>query len=366
MSTPGERRAWGWVAHLRDGGTTPWRDWAGDGDPSGWALPGAQQLELLRHLNGVGRPDAQLATRVLEASAPGRGRPDLELVGAAEVHRFGPPPVDPGDLPVDELIRVATSVLADDLVAAGVPEHRVEGSRRPWRTRYRLVGDPWLADPRRTALIARGRPPGGRGSTIVVVGTDLASMVADAWTARAFSVGGPAWPDFLAEARRKNRVPPRADLLGPARFWAGQVGRGRVRIVLDPDAVPRLVGLRRGRLPGFPAVSADATDLARRISIVLGLLVVPPRRTALLRERLLPRLAAHGGPGLAVPAEHEAWLGRKATAMRKALLADGYAVVGDPDALLPRARAGVEGPDEDGVLALALRLLLEDGNGEVG
>ncbi len=47
-------------------------------------LPGAQQLELLRRLNLAGRPTAALAERVLEASAPGRGTPDLELVGAAE------------------------------------------------------------------------------------------------------------------------------------------------------------------------------------------------------------------------------------------------------------------------------------------
>lgn len=364
MTDPGGRRAWGWVAHLRDGGTTPWADWSGVADPAGWALPGAQQLELLRRLNAAGRPAATLAARVLGASAPGRGRPDLELVGAAEVHRFGPPPVDPAVLPADELIRVATSVLADDVVAAGTPERRVEGSRRPWRTRYRLVGDPWLADPAREAMIAHGRPPGGRGATVLVLGTDLPTMLVDTWTARSFSDGAPAWDDWLGSFVARRQLPPRIDLVRAARHWGG-----RVRIVLDPAALPRLLGVRRGVLPTPPVLSADATDLARRTGAVLGLLVLPERRTELLRAGLLPRLAAAGGPALVVPAPREEWVRRRAERMRESLLADGYPVVGDPDVLLPRPRAGVEGPREDGVLELALRLLLEGGddtNGRAG
>src|SRR3954447_16344628 len=99
--TPGVRRAWGWVAHLRSGGVTPWRDWSGEGDPHGRILPGAQQLELLRPLNvaagggAEGTVSAELATRTVEASAPGRGRPDLELEGAVAPLAFGPRPVDP-------------------------------------------------------------------------------------------------------------------------------------------------------------------------------------------------------------------------------------------------------------------------------
>ena len=59
--TRGEQRAWGWVAHLRDGGTTPWQAWKGQGESRGRYLPGAQQLELLRRLNQAGRPSAALA-----------------------------------------------------------------------------------------------------------------------------------------------------------------------------------------------------------------------------------------------------------------------------------------------------------------
>ena len=364
--TPGVRRAWGWVAHLRDGGTTPWREWTREGQGAGRILPGAQQLELLRRLNAAGHPSAQLCERVLGASAPGRGRPDLELEGAVEVLPFGPRPVDPADLPDDELVRVATSVLADDVVAAGVPRPRRPGIPRPWRTRYRIVGDPLLADPIRAALTARGHPPGGPRSIVLVVGTDLGRMLVDAWTSRSLDEGAPAWREWLDSIVHRNMAPPRVDLAGAARTWAGRVGPERVHVVLDPAAVPRLVGVRRP-LPTSPALSADAVDLARRVASVLGLLVGPHRRRALLREGLGPRLAALPGPPLVVPPEHAEWLRQRGARMRDALLNAGYAVHGDPDTLLPRERAGVTDPSDDGVLMLAVQLLLgNDSTGDHG
>ena len=54
-----EARAWGWVASLRDGGTTPWAAWSAEADRTSRLLPGAQQLEVLRRVN-------------LAAAAPGR------------------------------------------------------------------------------------------------------------------------------------------------------------------------------------------------------------------------------------------------------------------------------------------------------
>jgi hypothetical protein len=354
-----ERRAWGWVAHLREGGTTPWLDWAGDGIEGGRALPGAQQLELLRRINAAGRPSPTLAARALTASAPGRGRPDLELVGANTPSRFGPAPVDPGELPEDELLRVAAALVADDVVAAGTPPPRLPQFIRPWRTRYRLFGDPWLADPIRAELIARGRPPGGRGSVVLVLGTSLDTMLVHAWTARAFSVGAPGWRESVDWLARRRRIAPRADLLEVARRWSARVGRERVRIVLDPAAVPKLVGVHRALAPA-PDLSADAVDLARRVANVLGLLVVPATREALLRETLLPRLLDTPGAPLGVPPEHAAWVGRRAERMRDALLRDGYAVVGDPDLLLPSGGSTSAAPSDDGVLALAVRLLMAE------
>lgn len=364
--TPGVRRAWGWVAHLRDGGTTPWREWSVLGEARGRILPGAQQLELVRRLNAAGHPSARLRERVLDASAPGRGRPDLELEGAVELLPFGPRPVDPADLPDDELVRVATSVLADDVVAAGLPQPPRPGIPRPWRTRYRVVGDPLLADPIRAELTLRGRPPGGKGSVVLVVGTDMGRMLVDAWTSRSLEEGAPAWREWLDSIVHRNLAPPRVDLTRAARTWAGRVGPERVHVVLDPTAVPRLVGVRRS-LPMPPELSADAVDLARRVASVLGLLVGPQRRRALLEEGLRPRLATIPGPALVVPPEHAEWLQRRGVRMRDALLRAGYAVHGDPDTLLPRERAGVPDPSDDGVLTLAVRLLLgNDSTGDDG
>ncbi|WP_134740630.1 hypothetical protein [Nocardioides sp. 503] len=362
----GRRRAWGWVAHLRDGGTTPWAGWHAEAE-RGPYLPGAQQLELLRRLNLAGRPSAALVDRVLSASAPGRGTPDLELVGADSGSAFGPRPVDPAQLPEVELTRVASSLVADDLVTAGTPALREPAFVRPWRTRYRLVGDPWLADPARDALTARGRPPGGRGAVVLVLGTDLATMVADVWTARAFGAGVASWREWLDPLARARSVPPRVDLPRTATAWAGRVGAGRVRVVLDPAALPRLVGVRRS-LPARPRPSADATDLARRVGAVLGILVLPQRRTELLRRSLLPRLLeGPGAPGapLAVPPQHADWALDRAARMRDDLTGAGYAVHGDPDLLLPRREdlaAATAGPTESGVLELALRLLLGSGD----
>jgi hypothetical protein len=360
--TPGVRRAWGWVAHLQEGGTTPWRAWAVEGRPGGRFLPGAQQLELLRRLNEVGPPSPELATRVLEASAPGRGRPDLELDGAVDRLAFGPPPVDPADLPDDELIRVAAGLVAEDVVAAGLPEPAREPVPRWWRTRYRLVGDAELADPRRAELIRRGRPPGGRGAVVLVLGTDLGQLLVDAWTTRCLTEGVAPWRDWIDAWARRTTLPPRADLLQAASRWRETAGAGRVRVVLDMDELPRLVGVRRPLSASRP-LSADATELARRIGPVLNLLVVPEARQALVEHHLRPWLAAAGGEPLVLPPEHRRWARARATAMRDDLLRGRYPVHGDPDSLLRVARAaGVDRPADAGVLALAMRLLLEKGD----
>ncbi|WP_435741848.1 hypothetical protein [Nocardioides sp. SYSU DS0663] len=367
----GERRARAWVVHLRDGGTTPWLEWSGEADVDGTALrdvspgvrsgvlPGAQQLELLRRLNAAGPVPPALAQQVLGASAAGRGQPDLDLVGAGADAAFGPPPVDPAALPADELLRVATSLLADRLAATPLPPRRRPRPSR-WRRGYRLVGDRWLADAVREELVARGRPPGGRRAVVLVLGTDLPTMLADAWRHRVTTEGGPPWPEWLEGTVARDRVPPRVDLLRAARTWAGRVGPGRVRLVLDPAHLPRLTGTR-GALPAPPAVSADGAELARRVAPVLGLLVPAERRTALLRRVLVPRLAAAGGEPLAVPAQHHPWVRRRAAGLHAEVRSAGYAVAGDLATLLAGPQGSLDGgqPSDAGVLQVALRLLLE-------
>jgi hypothetical protein len=368
--------AWLWVDHLRGGGTTTWSAWlgsaAGADDPrrGDRLLPGAQQLELVRRLNEAGRPPAHLVERVLVASAPGRGRQDLELLGAVEPLAFGPPPIDPATLGADDLVRVAVGLIAEDVAAAGTPPTEAVKARR-WRTRYRLTGDRWLADAMRAELVAQGRPPGGRGAVVAVVGTDLATMVGHHWMATCFSDGGVGWSDFVTGMRRRGRLPRRVDLAATAARWAAELGApGQVRVVLDPARVAKVVGVRR--LAVLPDVAVDAAELARRTAGALGILVTPPQRAELMRTVLRPRLAGVPGPRPVVPEAHRAWLEEQTRLVQRGLRAGDYPVVGDLDALLPRwpDLPGGE-PDDlarqsDRVLSLALSLLLDPAAGPGG
>ncbi|MGI8522237.1 MAG: hypothetical protein ACR2K3_02860 [Nocardioides sp.] len=359
--TDGERRGWGWVAHLRAGGTTPWQAWTGLAEAGGRYLPGAQQLELLRRVNQVSAPSQRLAERVLAASAPGRGRPDLELVGAASPSRFGPAPVDPAALPPDELVRVATSLVADDLVAAGPIATPAPRRTRVVRRRYRIIGDPLVADSVRAELIADGRPPGGRldrrNGAVVVVGVELSRLLAHTWTARCFAVGAPAWSEWVSVLAAADRLPPRVDLARACAEYAARLEPRRVHVVFDHDQIAPLVGVRH-RFVTDTDLPAQAVELARRTAPVLGLLVTPPARRALL-ERLRHWLSEATGPTIAVPPRTRDWVAERAQGMRRDLIAGGYAVHGDLGVLTAGMAAGIAEPSEEGVLALAIELLLD-------
>jgi hypothetical protein len=354
----GRARAWAWVAHLRGGGTTPWAAWSSaDGSDLGRFLPGAQQLELLRRLNLAGRPAAALVDRVLNASAPGRGRPDLELVGVDEQRRFGPPAVDPADLSDDELLRVATGLLAEDLVGAGRTDPAQLRRSRRLRVRYELAGDPWLAAAYTSQLLADGRPPGGGGRSVHVLGADVATMLAHTWAVAAFGEGAPSWPDFLGRVRARRRLPRRVALPDVVDRFRARPHTGRVGVVLDVAALPRLVGVRR--LDAVVDVPAHATELARQVGSALSLHVLPAQQAQLLDVGLRPRLAAAAGGLPAVPPEHRDWVEDAGFALRQQLLHARYPVVGDPDVLLPTP-ADDTGRPAGSVLDLAIGLLLEE------
>jgi len=388
-------RATGWVAHLRAGGTTPWAAFGAEagvstgstsggstsgvstgstsggstsagstsggstsgGSTSGAWTPGAQQLEVLRRLNELGRPGPALVERVLAADLVGRGRGDLGLVGEPQ-RRFGTPPVDPADLPTPELLRVVTGLLAEDVVRAGTPTPPAPRRPRWRRVRYRLHGDPWLAVPMREELTRHGYPPGGGRAVTYLIGRDLGSMLVDAWTRRALVDGAAPWPLWLKKLHRADRIPPRADLLRQARWWADRVGADRVRIVTDPALVPDILGVDMP-LPAPPVLAADALELARRVSPLVGLFAGPGHREQLMRHGLLPRLAAVPGEPVGVPAPYRGWVEERAAAVHRDLLRGDYAVLGDPALVLGPPPAGVS-PSERSVLVLAMRTLLEN------
>ncbi len=207
-----------------------------------------------------------------------------------------------------------------------------------------------------------------------MVGADLGTMAAHAWTHRAFTEGAPVWRDWLALLQDRNEVPGRVDLLTMARTWERRLGREAVHIVLDPAAVATLVGDRRLAWPA--TMPGEAGELARRVGSVLGLLVLPETRSTLLSTRLRPRVAAvaaavrDAGP-LVVPVERREWLERAAEKMRRGIKNAGYAVHGDLDDLVPRWAGATDQPDEpdepdetagpspEATLDLAVRVLLD-------
>lgn len=359
---------------MRDGSTTRWQDWpddgTADGEPFADTLPGAQQLGLLRRLNvaaGAAGRRVPLATadRVLAAGVSGRGRGDLPLLGADEPDRFGPRPVDPDALPDDELLRVAAALVADDVAStAGRPEpertlvDRARTAHRPWSRAFVVVGVQWRAEYVRAGLAAAGRPQGGRRPAAYLLADDLATVLAHAWTARAFDQGGPTWTDFLRNSSSFGHLPPRADLPRMARSATHKYGAGKVTVVLDPAALAAELGT--GHLAEPPRLGANAVDLVRRVGEPLGLLVDQAERPALLRATLAPRLAGQGGAAPTVPARFGGWLSSMAERTRHDLEAAGYPVLGDLDRLLPGPLpAAPVVPVDAEVLALALGLLLD-------
>ena len=351
-------RAHGWVAHLRDGGTTPWLAWSGTGAATAAAVPGAQQLELLRRLNADARGPLphDLADRVLVAPAAGRGQADLPLVGLA--HRgFGAAPVDPSTISAHELLRVASVLLADDLVALGADPVATSWPR-PWRRRVRLVGDPLVASATRRHLLGLGRPEGGPRPFVVAIGRPLDELLAHTWTQRCFETGATPWAEWLRFWRERDQLPDRADLLESVRRWGGR--RPFVRVVTDLDLLPRQVGVRS--LPPVRVPGSDQAELARRVAAVVGLRVERHERPGLMRT-LQQRIPDSGVAPVGVPAGEREWVARSAARTIRGVTRRGYSVVGDLADLAPgdAAPSAPAGPDDRQVLDLAIRMVVDPG-----
>jgi hypothetical protein len=354
------------VAHLRDGGTTPWLAWTDDSSLEGpGPLPGAQQLELLRRINlafessgqpggGHDRERTRLAERVLAAPAAGRGKADLPLVGAATAG-FGARPVDPATISAHELLRVASVLLADDLVSLGADPVRRSWAR-PWRRRFRLVGDPVVVGVLRQDLLARGRPEGGPRPFLVAVGAPLDDLLASTWTQRCFETGAMPWTEWLRFWRERDQLPARADLPDSVRRWHAR--RPFVRIVTDLERLPHHVGVRS--LPQVRVPGADQAELARRVAAVVGLKVPAGQRPGLMRT-LQRRIPDTGAAPVVVPARERDWVASSAARMTRSLTRAGYPVVGDLADLAPRTSAttGPAAVDDQQVLDLAIRMVVD-------
>ncbi len=385
MSAPPAARARAWAEHVRAGGTRSFAQFmagsgtvpAGAGEPAepgdAVELPAAQPLALLRELNRHRTPSARLAARVLDASPPGRGRPPSPLPGAPALGRFAgrfaPAPVDPDTVGAEELLRYAAGLLAERLAATG-PAPAPRAWARPWRTPYRLAGDPWLVHAAAEELTARGRPPTPRPVPVLLLAAPLDTLLGDVWTARSFGLNARAWSVWRDTALRHDWLPPHADLAALAARHAAEVGAERVSVVLDPSLLAAEVGTRRP-LPPAPAVHPVAADLARRVARFLGLYLTRDERRAVLRRRLLPQLAAlqpADDERLPLGPEHRAWLRGRAETMAEQLAEGGYRLLGDPAALRPApeqpGRAADLAPER--ALDLAARLLLTTDASEEG
>lgn len=358
MTSP---RAWGWLAHLRAGGTTDWSAWTDAGQPGTGRFPGAQHLELVRRLNLLGPTDPALVARVLASAGPGRGHQQLTLLGD-DHPGFGTPPLDPTDLPAEELVRLASAVLADLVVERGVVPGPVP--RPPLlRKRFVLYGDPWLVRSARDQLQAAGMPPGGRALRAIVVVSPVDDHLADIWTGLAVHTAVPRWSIWLS--RLGGRLPARNDPVTLARELSRRRGRRRVHVCLGLDAVADVLG---AELSDPPRLSHAAVDGLRRVWSVLRVVVGDDQARTFAASTLVPWLAAADDRGLprpVVPPARQRWL--HAEAKRWADSLAGYAVhgggagagladlvPGDPDRTTP--------PTDDEVLHVMVRALHENGS----
>ncbi len=292
---------------------------------------------------------------MLAAPAAGRGKADLPLLGV-EHRGFGAGPVDPAAITSHELLRVASVLLADDLVALGA-DPVAESWARPWRRRFRLVGDPLVSVALRSDLVARGRPEGGPRPFVVAIGRPLDELLAHTWTQRCFETGATPWAEWLRFWRERDQLPARADLMGSVRRWNGR--RPFVRVVTDLDQLPRQLGVRS--LPSVRVPGADQAELARRIAAVVGLRVARHERPGLMRA-LQQRIPDSGVAPVDVPARERDWVARSAARTIRDVTRAGYSVVGDLARLEPRpATSGPAGPDDRQVLDLAIGMIVDPG-----
>jgi hypothetical protein len=305
-----------WAAHLRSGSTTRWADFwpTAPAGSEGGEPPGAAQLELVRRLaeRWQGPGFDSLADRVLHREGPGRGMArTLPLTHPAARLGVGAPPIDPSDVPVDELIRLGVGVLAD--LAQEQPPSVSPKQRR------------WFRRPHRNVSIQA---------------PSLDELLTEVWSNRTRHGAAMPWRRFVRTVAARDALPLNAN---PARLAARAAKR------VGPDRVHVYVG-EAARAEG--AFGVESTELLRRLNPVLAL-HVGEERLADVRGAAVRLLAGGAGPSLAVPREWEEWRRGRAERIASALSEGGYCVHGDLEEFV----AGVQAPRRPRPAAVLDRLL---------
>jgi hypothetical protein len=205
-------------------------------------------------------------------------------------------------------------------------------------------------------LRAAGYVEGGRFPLVVVVAAPVDSALAQAWSARVQDGVAVRWRGFVDRWARRGQLPPSADYAALAALWAARVGPERVRVVVAGDlarttaATAGIVGVRLDRArpgarrtaaPESRDLSAEAVDVLRRVSAVLGVRLPQPGHQQAVR-RLAGLLEGSDRPHrLTVPDPHRPWVSRRASEVAETLRRGGYAVAGDLTLL---AQVGADAP----------------------
>jgi len=346
-----------WAAHLRAGGTTDWSAWrdtptdlaadtlAGTGGRR--PLPDAVHLELVRRIN-LAMPEGidvhGLADRVLVTAAPGRGLLDVPLPWPATPRRFGTPPMDPAQLPEEELIRLAVGVLAHLLpdVPHSMPEAPPAPWPWPWRRRFRLHGSPGTVAGVRENLLAQGLIETDWRPTHIVLARPVPVMMAEWWAASVRNGGILKWSTTWRRAEAAGRLPRSIEVADIAERLATRSTRP-VHVVAAANA-EEAASLTAEILDAHPSEvqeSGDAavSDLLRRLNRLTALGHGPARMRELARTLAAtldePTTAAHSATSLAPPPASMGWAQEHAASTVERIRQAGYAVHGDLDALTP-------------------------------
>jgi hypothetical protein len=369
-----ERAVSGWAAHLRAGGTTSWGAWVEQpidvGTRPVHPLPDAIHLELVRRINLASAADAPhvrdlsgLIDRVLATAAPGRGLIDVPMPWPDGGRRFGTAPVDPDRLPVEELIRLASGVIAHLLPDVPLPPAPEPPTLRawPWRRRFCVHGAPETAEAVRRSLLAQGWVESNRRSTHVAIALPVDLMLAEHWASRVRTGGVLKWRSVWRRNHVAGRLPRPLDVPAIARRLHTTANEVHVVVAADPETAVALTAkvLRTHAAAPLPSADLPLCDLLRRVNRLTAL-TRGPDQVARLAQVLHASLAepdadppAPAAPPLA-PADELPWAREVAASMTEELREAGYPVHGDPGAVAPTEHRLPGIVDRDRTLELAV------------